>query len=135
MVAVRRKKTTAAMRQKGTIATSPKEIDEIVRREYGAIYEGNVPAAVDQQARLPRRQHGRAQVDAAHGPARPFAHAVLHRDHAGRAVVAFAQAPRDDADDGLCGDAYRFGDADDGEEDADDDADDDNDDDDAYSVA
>ena len=40
LVAVRRKSRGHLWQQAGTIATSPKEIDAIIRNEYGAIYRG-----------------------------------------------------------------------------------------------
>ena len=40
-MAVRRKRRGALWQPPGTIATSPKEIDAIIRQEYGAIYKGN----------------------------------------------------------------------------------------------
>ena len=41
LVAVRRKQRGSRGQQVGTIATSPKEVDSIMRNEYGAIYKGN----------------------------------------------------------------------------------------------
>ena len=41
LVAVRRKQRGFRGQQTGTIATSPKEVDSIIRKEYGAIYKGN----------------------------------------------------------------------------------------------
>ena len=41
LVAVRRKQKGFRGQQVGTIATSPKKVDSIIRNEYGAIYKGN----------------------------------------------------------------------------------------------
>ena len=41
---MRRKRPGRYGQQTGTIATSPKEIDSIIRQEYGAIYKGNNPS-------------------------------------------------------------------------------------------
>ncbi len=58
-----------------------------------------VPAAIDQQPGLPRRDHRRAERHARHRTARSFPHSVRHRDDAGRPLVAFLEPRRDDADD------------------------------------
>ena len=50
LVAVRRKQKGSANQRPGTIATSPKEIDEIIRLEYGKIYKGNNPTNDTPQA-------------------------------------------------------------------------------------
>ena len=42
LVALRRKHRGAGDQVAGTIATSPKEIDHIIRKEYGEIYKGNL---------------------------------------------------------------------------------------------
>ena len=42
MVAVRRKEKGPRGQPAGTIATSPQEVDGIIRRVYGAIYKGNL---------------------------------------------------------------------------------------------
>ena len=41
LVAVRRVNTASRGQQKGTVATSPKEVDSIIREVYGEIYKGN----------------------------------------------------------------------------------------------
>ena len=43
LVAVRRKQKGGLNQKAGTIATSPKEVDAIIRGEYGRIYEGHHP--------------------------------------------------------------------------------------------
>ena len=47
---MRRKCKGPAWQQKGTIATSPKEIDSIIRSEYGAIYRGTRKEGDDPEA-------------------------------------------------------------------------------------
>ena len=42
IVAVTRPKKGKQGQPKGSVATSPKEIDAIIREEYGKIYKGNV---------------------------------------------------------------------------------------------
>ena len=41
LVAVQRDKTGPQGQAKGTIATSPKEVDSILRKVFGRIYDGN----------------------------------------------------------------------------------------------
>lgn len=48
MAAVKRPKTGVKGQLKGTVATSPKEIDGIIRKAYGENYKGN---ARDQQTK------------------------------------------------------------------------------------
>ena len=57
-----------------------------------------MPAAVHQQARLPRRDHRRAEIDALDRAARSLAQPAIHADDEGRPAVAFDEAARDDAD-------------------------------------
>ena len=55
-------------------------------------------AAIHQQARLPRRDHRRAEIDALHRAARALAQLAIHADHESRPAVAFDESARDDAD-------------------------------------
>ena len=50
LVAVRRKSRGPLWQQAGTIATSRKEIDAIIRKEYGAIYRGTAKKGEDSKA-------------------------------------------------------------------------------------
>ena len=76
------------------------ELREIGQRILGHGEAGGhgVPAAVHQQARLPRRDHRRAEIDALDRAARSLAQLAVHADDEGRPAVAFDQPARDDAD-------------------------------------
>ena len=68
-------------------------------RVHGEAGSHGMATAIDQQARLARRDDGDAEIDAAHGTARPFADTVLVRDDASGPVESVLEAARDDADD------------------------------------
>ena len=56
------------------------------------------PPPVEQNARLPRRDHRRAEIEPRHRAARPLRHPVGDRRDAGRAVEALLDPAGDDAD-------------------------------------
>ena len=62
LVAVRRKQKGFRDQQVGSIATSPKEVDSIIRKEYGAIYKGNGIKGEDPETFAERVHEGIQEV-------------------------------------------------------------------------